>query len=486
MERIRSEIQFLDKRVMASEVKSEFYVTLLSNASMGYFPNNTQSSFRTKLSAPLVLNEEYEVALVETFIPRNWFNVGNHNNTYTLAHNTVERVLVKFVEKEIEFDTVVGESTSDFCERVNETILLQANYENGVRFVPTNQSVEIQLERGFEIQFSAAAATKLLYMLNLPNEDVSIVDTGTFMFRATTAASVKQIFKIVNRNPKAMHTHLIPLSSIKGTANPKTNVMLFEEINYNIRELQLHEFIEIFYDKVRGEIIMKINEPAEIVLKKEKSPIFMQKLGIVDDTAFTGSRSFKVDPNLQWIPVEETMELHINEYYERNEERRRVQSLSLDVGQYTSADMLFRSFVTVQFALLPNKKIRLYVPAQYEIEFSKDLANMLGLVETFFPSGWYEGKYGLELDGGITEIMIYSDLIASHHVGDTFAPLLRTIPCMSENGEQIVKHFHNPLYFSLRKNFIDTIEIELKTSSGKNIIFSGGKTHFVLSFRRKV
>ena len=65
---------------------TNFYVTLPSNASMQYFPKNTQSSYRTKLASPLILNGEWEVGLAEIFIPRNWFNVGEHNNDYTLTY----------------------------------------------------------------------------------------------------------------------------------------------------------------------------------------------------------------------------------------------------------------------------------------------------------------------------------------------------------------------------------------------------------------
>ena len=79
----------------------------------------------------------------------------------------------------------------------------------------------------------------------------------------------------------------------------------------------------------------------------------------------------------------------------------------------------------------------------------------------------------------------FTDIIASHNVGDTVFPLLRVIPCANEKEEQIVKHYDTPLYFPLSKKYIETIEIELKSSSGHNITFTGGKTLVVLSFRRK-
>ena len=44
---------------------SGFYITLPSNSSMDQYPNNTKASFRTQLAKPVILNQDYEVALVE-------------------------------------------------------------------------------------------------------------------------------------------------------------------------------------------------------------------------------------------------------------------------------------------------------------------------------------------------------------------------------------------------------------------------------------
>ena len=52
-------------------MKSEFYITLPSNASADYFPENKQGSYRTKLSSALNLGEFWEVGLSEIIIRRN-------------------------------------------------------------------------------------------------------------------------------------------------------------------------------------------------------------------------------------------------------------------------------------------------------------------------------------------------------------------------------------------------------------------------------
>ena len=49
-----------------------FYVTLPSNSSLDYFPNNTLNNYTTKLHSALRLDGEYEVGLVELAYPQNW------------------------------------------------------------------------------------------------------------------------------------------------------------------------------------------------------------------------------------------------------------------------------------------------------------------------------------------------------------------------------------------------------------------------------
>lgn len=54
-----------------------FYVTLPSNSSMTYFPNNTCTHYMTKLQSSIQLDGAYEVALTEITLPYNWSAVTN-------------------------------------------------------------------------------------------------------------------------------------------------------------------------------------------------------------------------------------------------------------------------------------------------------------------------------------------------------------------------------------------------------------------------
>ena len=62
-------------------MESEFYVTLPSNSSMQYFPDNKTLNFFTKLSRTLQLDREWEVGLAEIDYSHTWYNIDEGKNS---------------------------------------------------------------------------------------------------------------------------------------------------------------------------------------------------------------------------------------------------------------------------------------------------------------------------------------------------------------------------------------------------------------------
>ena len=54
---------------------THFYLTLPSNSSQQFFPNNTLTDFTTKLASTLELTGEWEVGLAEMMFPRSWYTI---------------------------------------------------------------------------------------------------------------------------------------------------------------------------------------------------------------------------------------------------------------------------------------------------------------------------------------------------------------------------------------------------------------------------
>lgn len=137
------------------------------------------------------------------------------------------------------------------------------------------------------------------------------------------------------------------------------------------------------------------------------------------------------------------------------------------------------------FEELADSRIKLRVPVNTEIQFDRKLCDILGFEYDSFEDGEHISDYPLELNAGITELYMYTDVVSSSFLGDTLAPILKIIPIGNENGNQIIKYFPVPLYFPVKKRHFDTIDIELRTSAGTPMKFISGKTNLVLSFRRK-
>ncbi|GFY22022.1 uncharacterized protein TNCV_3296661 [Trichonephila clavipes] len=167
------------------------------------------------------------------------------------------------------------------------------------------------------------------------------------------------------------------------------------------------------------------------------------------------------------------------------QEARKIYKLKIWSGMYQHADALFKEIKYIVLRALVDSKVEMSVPLHTKVNFGEKLSNMLGFRTNTFTEGNYTSDYILELRAGITEVYVYCDVIATSLVGDVSASIFKIIPIANEYKEKITKQFTVPLYFPIRKNYFDTTEIELVTSSGTPIKFISGKTNLVLSFRRK-
>lgn len=471
------------------ETVTDFFVSLPSNSSAEYYPQNTQASYRTKLISPLVLNGSWEVGLSEIFIPRNWFNIGEHNNDYVISSITEKSIPVEFSRYTFSFNYGVlvslnaDISKEDFFSKLNENISQTLNIENAVQFVPEQRGdiVHVEISEGFEVHLSKKHSFKMLHMFGLPTEDHVFKESKQFRF-TPLPENKEQLFSVINRNPKHIQKHLIPIAPIQNIRNKDIDV--FSSISKNISDLKLGNYITFIYDKETHQLEIGLLENTELHIDKDRAASFLSILNESNNLVITKKQKFNIILPIS-VQDGESMELYVKKYPMMKWGEKETKHLNLNVGMYHSAESLFREFHHIHLGQLPSAKVSLQVPPDSEVTFGRGLADMLGFVNTHFKEGEYISDYSLELDAGITEIFVYSDLVESHHVGDTYAPVLRIIPCMNEKNAQIVKHYEKPLYFPLRSNFVNTIDIELKTSSGKSITFMGGKTFILLSFRRR-
>ena len=115
-------------------MESEFYVTLPSNSSMQYFPDNKTSNFLTKLPRTQQQDGEWEVGLAEIDYPHTWYNMHEGKNAVEIYvpdkwfqeisiqpgyYETVQDVIDALLKAGLDNATGVVVSNDDTSERVN-------------------------------------------------------------------------------------------------------------------------------------------------------------------------------------------------------------------------------------------------------------------------------------------------------------------------------------------------------------------------------
>lgn len=163
-------------------MEDNFYLTLLSNGSMSYFPENTTACFSTKLPKPIKLDGEWAVGIVEFHYPCTMFNVQKHENVVYIKKK------VKLIEDDfttIEYKSHIPETSYDDVDHIlralNENPLLKNHavfrYDKISRLVRATKlkddiisvtaSPRLSLQLGFEPWSNLAGTLIGKYPVNL-------------------------------------------------------------------------------------------------------------------------------------------------------------------------------------------------------------------------------------------------------------------------------------------------------------------------------
>src|SRR5436190_13782948 len=183
---------------MAASAHSQFYVTLPSNSSMQYYPNNTTSNFITHLSSAINVSDgaQWEVALVEAHYPNSFLTVGNDALIYIYLENNDQPVTDSMLSDSpaaVDDDDLSGESkkkptpsapppppppspkkTSEQISQIKSIKVPAGDYKNIEDLLRTmNRDTELLKY----VTFSYAKATQMVEIY--PSLDVSQVELCT-------------------------------------------------------------------------------------------------------------------------------------------------------------------------------------------------------------------------------------------------------------------------------------------------------------------
>ncbi|MDI9312528.1 MAG: hypothetical protein QM535_20120 [Limnohabitans sp.] len=194
-------------------------------------------------------------------------------------------------------------------------------------------------------------------------------------------------------------------------------------------------------------------------------------------------------------------------YTNIDEIREKINSNLDEIILHYQRQSLSKGFISPQLSndedYIMSKKL-IIIPGEMNGEtvlplLSKDLYQVLGFdiednlqntknemtVEGKIVKGGKISKKDIDLDNVIHVIYVYTDIIKSSIVGDTFTRILRVIGLPSKKyGETIHISYDNPHYFALDRNEVQSIEIDIKDDTGQTLLFEGGRVVTVLHFRK--
>lgn len=153
---------------MASQ-HNGFYMTVVSNASMDLYPENTQAVFRNILNEPLDL-KNYEVALVEISYTETWFNVQDDFDALFIskeeeATDPLTKAPIDLVNSKskpinqlnIKVEKGYYPTNKSFFEYLNKKLAKHAEFGFGDKtfnYIGVRQEVEINLPKGVNMLLS--------------------------------------------------------------------------------------------------------------------------------------------------------------------------------------------------------------------------------------------------------------------------------------------------------------------------------------------
>ncbi|GFY55652.1 uncharacterized protein TNIN_424351 [Trichonephila inaurata madagascariensis] len=365
---------------------------------------NVRRHFRTKLARPITLNSEWECCLSEATIPGKYFTVQpGYNDFYSIQHEIdvkTETLLPKFNIP------LYNDDHADFVAGFNDMEKNFIDYPLVFTLIKNNRQIKIELKRGWDWIITPAKGNQPLKFLRVdPNKDFIITHKPQgFSVTRNYLTPKKEIFK-------NQETKLIARESILDhTYEIKLEGDLLQQINSKLLDVGLND---VKFSESNGQIIVTLPFNVNIEFKRDSCPKLMTALNIIDDA------------------------------YVIRGEQLKIQFL------YT------RPAIDSRFP-----RVRLHIPQNILVTFGERLKDLLGFVQRTFTHVDYKSEYPLELRAGITEVYVYCDIVSESLVGDSSASIPKIIPVGNDHSDQNVKYFTVHLYFRVKKQFFDLIEIE--------------------------
>jgi hypothetical protein len=171
-----------------------FYLTLPSNSSMEFYPNNTLQSFTTRLKTGIELHGKYEVALSEIMVPKEF-------KTSFGFIEMIKEIDKKEEEYNIEIDLFDKKSIDQNLKQINLNIKSVTNGEDlKFKLNSSNDKIQMIIKNGWQV--SLPLSIMHLFKFKMPEGDVFIqsnpkieqfFDSNTFEKDELTKESINSV-----------------------------------------------------------------------------------------------------------------------------------------------------------------------------------------------------------------------------------------------------------------------------------------------------
>lgn len=148
-----------------------------------------------------------------------------------------------------------------------------------------------------------------------------------------------------------------------------------------------------------------------------------------------------------------------------------------------------RPMITISYVEKTNKLKVQSRRLGFALQLSPLLADILALRKLAPPkrdtiAQEYVSESEVDLLRGLHTLYIYCDIIEDTLVGDTKAPLLRSTTLQGVRGSMTKETYVKPYYHPLKTLSFDTIQCNIKASTGQLAPFNAGQSSLTLHFKR--
>ncbi len=459
------------------QAPDSFYVVLPSNSSAAFYPGNTHSNYIVKLAKTIIVNEDYEVALVETFFQRNWYNVTSKDCTVEIV-KTADSIF-----KSIKVQEGYYEKPDYLVQEINQKIMESFGQQHG----------DIKPSDKKQVTVNEVIDNIHTSILNTQNLDKKRQELIEYQQEVTEAAVLLEKAKAeFERADNAYKT-------ATKAADDRLDTFIRLLDTY---ESQLERVSKYPDDVFPGDAVAAAQRIAELteLIRVEKMKDSQEKaseIRTLEGYRIKRSNSEKTllnrTSNLtskKKILEIKTSEFKVLELQQKTDEDAREKALSHFFPQKAYAAEKGIPYLIYEAA---SRKVAIVLPKYVHIKLSRVVQRMLGFKprEEYISNSEAEesyifGELTADMRTDLNSFCIYSDVVRPQYLGEILAPLLRIVHLSDTDGMRITKTYPQSFYLPLNQNYIDSIEIDIRDMYGDAIRFSDDDVVVnVLHFRRK-